>query len=234
MRLTFALVVALLLPTVGWAGFLAEPIPGAIAPQTAPSTTMVDGVKVTMVTAVSKKDAKSLQAHYTTLFETKGLYLADEVRDVVVANALQVTAIDTDHMIAYTALLQKGANNTTTVIISETALAKQPVPASASFAPILPGAQGVTTAVTEGMETLTYSTVATPAEVKAYYREQLQKMGYAETEELLFAQGLVRISVIVAPGVSMRSVMLVRESAASVATPPARAVKEARKADGGR
>lgn len=212
MRLNLALLTGLL-SVAASADLLKQPIPGAVAPGTAPSTTVVDGVRVTMVSAVSKLDAEALRAHYTALFEQQGLYLADEVRDITLQNSLQVTGVDTDRMISYTVLLQKGGKGFTTVIASQAELAKQPVPANASFAPILPGAQGVTTAMMEGMQTLTYSTVATPAEVKTYYREQLAKMGFKETEGLLFAKDNERISLVISPGLSLRGVMLVREFA---------------------
>lgn len=231
MRLTLAAL--LLAPALAFAGLLDEPIPGAIAPATKPTSTVVDGVRVTMVTAVSKKDAASLKAHYAQRLTEMKLYMAEEVADVTLPNALQVTAVDTDNMVSYTVLLQKGASNTTTVILSTADLGHKVTRGAATFAPVMPGAQGVSSATMEGMQTLSYSTVATPAEVKAFYREQLTKLGFKEQEELVFGKANERIAVMVSPGLSMRSVMLVHEpnyAAPELTTLPAATTKR----DGGR
>lgn len=211
MRLTLLLC---LVATAASAQVFDEPVPGAIAPLTAPSFTMVDGVRVTSATAVSKKDAASLQAHFTALFEKKGLYLADEVKEVELPNTLQVTGLDPDNMISYSVLLQPSKKGFTTVILSSAELAKKPMPATASFAPMMPNAAGIATAQLEGLQTLSYDVTATPAEIKAFYRTELSKMGYREVEELTFQKGSDRLVLNVAPGVSSRGVFIVKETSA--------------------
>ncbi|MFL5318507.1 MAG: hypothetical protein ACJ790_02550 [Myxococcaceae bacterium] len=211
MRLT--VVCALLVATAANAQVFAEPVPGAIAPPTAPSKTTLDGVVVTSVTVVSKKSAADLQAHFTELFAKNGLYLADEVRDVELPNALQVTGLDADNMVSYTVMMQPSKKGFTTVILSSAELAKKPQPATVSFAPVMPNAAGMATAQLEGMQTLSYEVQATPAEIKAFYRSELAKMGYREVEELGFQKGADRLTLNVSPGLSSRGVFIVKETA---------------------
>lgn len=191
----------------------ADPVPGAVAPATAPSRTDVDGVIVTSVSVVSKKDAAFLKQHFTELFDKRGLYLAEEVRDVELANSLQVTGLDPDTMTSYTVLLQPGKKGFTTVLMSSAELAKKPMPPSMSFAPVMPGAAGVTQAQLEWMQTLSYQSTGTPAEIKAFYRQELGKLGYREIDELMFEKPPDRISLTVQPGVQARGVFLVKENA---------------------
>ena len=76
------------------------------------------------------------------------------------------------------------------------------------YAPIFPGATGVTSYRLETMKAMTYSSGATPAELKSFYRETLKALGFAEQEELSFTKGGQRLTVTVAPGITERFVMV--------------------------
>jgi hypothetical protein len=235
-RLT--VVAACLFAAAAQADFFDEPVPGAVAPPTAPTTTTLDGVRMTMVTAVSKKSADELKAHYTAVFQRTGLYMADEVKDLDIGNNKQVTALDADRMLSYTVVFQPG-KGTTTVILSIAELARPPKPIAQSFAPVMPGATEVSAAQLEQMETMSYSVPATPHDIKVFYREQLKKMGYVEQgQDLLFTKGGETISLMVSPGLQPRGVMLIHERPGVAAVQAMQeAMKEPVKAparDGGR
>lgn len=231
MRLSrYAALLVLLIAAVARADIFDEKVPGAIGSPTAPSDTMIEGVRVRSSTVVSKLDAQTLKAHFAEVFDKSGLYVAEEVKDIELPNALQVTAVDTDRMVSYTVLLQKGAKKTTTVILTATYLAHAVKTPADAFAPMIPGATSVEVADVETANTMSYSTTATPAEVKAFYREKFAAMGFQETSELLFDRNNEQISLAVAPGLSTRSVLLIRE-VTGFAAPPAAPMAPANPSD---
>lgn len=213
MRLIRALSLLTLLasPQVGASDLFSEPVPGALAPPTAPSTTDLDGVKVKMSTAASKKSIPELKAHYRARFAQLGLFLDDGVNQVELPNSDHVTALDPDRMISWTVLLKPNAQGIVTVMLTSSELARKP-PTTPPFAPLMPNATDLVRSDVEFMEAFTYQVPATPLEIATFYRVHFKTAGYQEVSDLAFARGNERIVLTISPGLSTRGVMLVRET----------------------
>ncbi|NMO16940.1 hypothetical protein HPC49_24835 [Pyxidicoccus fallax] len=197
-------------PSVAVSPFITD-IPGAISKPTMPEKTVVDGVTIETSTVVSSKDVMTLKAHFRARFNRSGLYMAGETEAMKLKLGEHVTGLDTENLISYTVLLQPSGKGATTVIVSSANLGKrsmQPVPA---FAPVYPGSGSVTSSQLEWMKSMTYATTATPAEIRAFYREKLSALGYEPLPDDEFVRGAERIVLTVAPGVTERTVLLVHE-----------------------
>ena len=190
-------------------------IPGQVTQPTAPEKTVVDGVTVEASTLVSSKDVATLKAHFRALFQRHGLYLPEETEKVKMQLGEHVTALDTENLISYTVILQPSGRKATTVIVSSANLGKREPKAVAAFAPVYPGATQVMSTQLEWMKTMNYTTTATPAEIRAFYREKLTALGYEARPDDEFVKGNERIGLTVAPGVMDRNVMLVQEAASA-------------------
>lgn len=192
-------------------------VPGGISKPTLAERTVVDGVTIETSTLVSSRDVATLKAHFRARFARSGLYLAEETEELRLKLGEQVTGLDTESLISYTVILQPSGRNATTVIVSSASLGKretQPLPA---FAPVYPGSGPVTSTQLEWMKSMSYVTTATPAEVRAFYREKLAAQGYEPLPDDEFLKGPERIALTVAPGVTERTVLLVQEVGAAEA-----------------
>lgn len=212
------LLAALLLARGAWgAGASANPfardVPGQVSKTTTPERTVVDGVTIESSTIVSSKDVATLKAHFRAQFARHGLYVAEETEELKMKLGEQVTGLDTDNLISYTVLLQPSGPSATTVIVSSANLGKRETKNVPAFAPVYPGSAPVMTTQLEWMKTMNYTTTATPAEIRAFYREKLTALGYEARPDDEFIKGTERIALTVAPGVTERTVLLVQEVA---------------------
>jgi hypothetical protein len=211
-----ASIAALLVSTfVASPAFAANPfvkdVPGAVSKPTLPEKTVVDGVTIETSTLVSSKDVATLKAHFRAQFGRSGLYLAEETEELKMKLGEQVTGLDTENLISYTVLLQPSGKNATTVIVSSANLGKRETKAVPAFAPVYPGSGSVTSTQLEWMKSMNYATTATPAEIRAFYREKFAALGYELRPDDEFVKGTERIALTVAPGVTERMVLLVQE-----------------------
>ncbi|WP_164018538.1 hypothetical protein [Pyxidicoccus trucidator] len=191
-------------------------VPGAVSKPTLAEKTVVDGVTIEASTLVSSKDVATLKAHFRARFARSGLYLAEETKELKLKLGEQVTGLDTENLISYTVLLQPSGKNATTVIVSSANLGKRETLAAPAFVPIYPGSGPVTSTQMEWMKSMSYATTATPAEVRAFYREKLAMQGYELRSDDEFVKGAERIALTVAPGVTERTVLLVQDVGTSV------------------
>ncbi len=190
-------------------------VPGAVSKPTLPEKTVVDGVTIETSTLVSSKDVATLKAHFRAQFARGGLYLAEETEAMKLKLGEQVTGLDTENLISYTVFLQPSGKNATTVIVSSANLGKRAPQPAPAFAPVYPGSGSVTSSQLEWMKSMSYATTATPAEIRAFYREKLVAQGYEPLPDDEFVKGAERIVLTVAPGVMERTVLLVQEVGAA-------------------
>ena len=191
----------------------AKDVPGQLSKPTTPEKTVVDGVTIESATLVSSKNVATLKAHFRSLFGRHGLYVAEETEELKMKLGDQVTGLDTENLISYTVILQPSGPGATTVIISSANLGKRETKNVPAFAPIYPGGGSVMSTQLEWMKTLNYTTTATPAEIRAFYREKLTALGYEARPDDEYVKGTERIALTVVPGVTERSVMLFQEMA---------------------
>lgn len=217
MRLSRSLCIAVTLVAalVGGPGASANPflegIPGAVSKPALAEKSVVDGVTIETSMLVSSKDVATLKAWFRARFLRGGLYLAEEAEAMKLELGEQVTGLDTERLISYTVFLQPSGKSATTVIVSSANLGKRETRVVPAFAPVYPGSGPVTSTQLEWMKSMSYATTATPAEVRAFYREKLAAQGYELRPDDEFVKGTERIGLTVAPGVTERTVLLIQE-----------------------
>ncbi len=195
---------------------LIDRTPNIVAPPTALSKTAVGQTTIPVMqrSVTSAARSEDLKAFFRAEFVRKGFYIAPEQDKFVPENGQQITGLDTENLVAYMALFQPSGKYTTVVIAA--ANVGKPNNASQSnqpIAPLFPGGRNVTTYTVETMKGMTYSCPGTPAEIKKFYREELPKLGYKETEDLVFQKKTNRIAIIISPGVTERGVALYLQTA---------------------
>src|SRR4051812_16253982 len=143
-------------------------VPDVLEAVDVPGRTVTGGVPVTMHAVRSKQDAASLERWFRGEFERAGLWVGKTTQLTV---HRQVTGLDVDTFVSYSVFLQENRDRSTTVILSETYLAEASTGGGEApkFAPVMPGAQSVVVAHTEGTELASYRVKAKPDAVRAFY-----------------------------------------------------------------
>ena len=195
---------------------LIDRTPNVVAPPTELSKTGVGQTTIPVMqrSVTSSARTEDLKAFFRAEFTRKGFYIAPEQDKFVPENGQQITGLDSENLVAYMALFQPSGKYTTVVI----AAANVGKPANASqsnqvIAPLFPGGRNVTSYHIETVKGMTYSCGGTPAEIKKFYREELGKLGYKETEDLVFTRKTSRIFIVVSPGVTERGVAVYLQTA---------------------
>ena len=146
-------------------------------------------VKLHAVTVKGRSEdiAKELIAH----FLKSGLYMVPFDKQDQPLRQLQVTALDHNRSISYTALIDQQADGNCTVVLGEANIGAsveagrireaKKLPAQ-DFAPLMAQAQSPTRVNIEGMRSLGYSVKSTEPEVRKFYQSELKKLGFAESE----------------------------------------------------
>jgi hypothetical protein len=199
-----------------------QSVPSKIGTPTDMVGTSVDGMVVRQRSVVSKESVSTLKEHFFKLFRAAGLFIPPDVEQMRGQAGEQVTGLDSENMIAFTAVLQPNPKGTTIVIAAADLGHLAVIKSATTNGPVYPGATGVTTSSLEGMHIMTYSALATPAELKAFYRDAYAKAGYREDGEMVFVKGDDQVKVVVSPGISSRTVMV---QTGAVAGPKASDIK---------
>jgi hypothetical protein len=182
--------------------------PGMVSPPTVAGRTTINAVPVVQRTVTSSARIDDLKAYFTQAYKKAGLFIGPAQESFQPEKGQQVTGLDTENLIAYMALFQP-AGKFTSVVVAAASMGSQDVgKGTEAVGPVFPGGHGMTSYRVEMVQGMTYLCTGTPAEIKKFYREELAKLGYSETDELIFTKGNVRAWVTVSPGVSERSVAL--------------------------
>jgi hypothetical protein len=124
-------------------------------------------------------------------------------------------------MIAYTVIFQIHPDHTTTVVQTSANLKlRRKVSAAGDFAPVFPGATGqVLRSTAESLRSMSYSTPASPEEIKKFYREALGKAGYDEAQPGIFQKDGESIRLLVIKSAASSTVTLMASTVGPVASP---------------
>lgn len=137
-------------------------------------------------------------------FRASGLYLEPPESQSQPMRQIQVTALDQQRAISYTAMVDALANGTCMVVLGEANLGiasyiglqrKAKKEEMRDFAPLMPDAIAPFRTDAEQMHTVAYSVSATEEEVRKFYQEQLRQRGFTEAEPNLFRNGGDEISL---------------------------------------
>lgn len=195
-------------------------VPKVVGVVDVPGEMKADGVPVKIRAVRSSEKPQVILQHLVDRFEEWGFYIPPIETQAQPFREPQITALDYEHLISYTAIFQPNPDGSTTVFMGEANLSQPPVKPNA-FAPLYPGAKDVLHTDVEAARSLTYTVAAKPEEVRAFYRKELLKKGYTETEPNLYRIGPDELQVLVnatkAPGQS--AVVLMQRAALDASSP---------------
>ncbi len=199
-----ALLVALLLRQAA-APFTWD-VPEAMSFYDVAGQTQALGIPQRLSVAVTRLSAAEAVAHYAREFERRAMYIPPPVDQVRVQGALQLSAVDPATGDVYMVLAQPRAGGAGAKLLLSVASVRQR--SKDQTLPAYPGAKTVLSSSGEGSRSITYAVAASPAEVRAFYADQLPRLGFSphgegfasptETARLLFAapDGQGRVTVV--------------------------------------
>ena len=138
-------------------------------------------------------------------FRMSGLYVEDPSKQSQPTSQLQITGLDRDRAISYTAMVEGLANKTCMVVLGEANLGmasytglmrKSKKEEVKDFAPLMPDAVAPFRTDTEQMHTLAYSVAADEATAKKFYQQQFKQRGYTEVAPNVFLKGNEEIELV--------------------------------------
>lgn len=186
-------------------------VPGVLYGVEVPETLDANGTPVRLRALRSTWDIDSVFRHIAKSFVAYGLYVAPEEHQVAAARGYQITGLDVDTMVAYTAYLQPEGKGTL-VVLGESWHAVKQTKQVEGFTATFPGAQDLTTFRSEAGDAMTYTAGAPPEVVLAFYRDVLGRSGYREKEAGVFigTGEIVRVTAFpTSAGTSARSAVKV-------------------------
>ena len=166
------------------------------------------GIPVRAWEVISSAKPEELLAHFAGSFERAGLYVPPPAHQARVRRAFQLSGLDVERLIAYSALLRSNNDGTTTVILGEANVGAARTVDAWAIAPLFPGAAEVITANVEAARMVGYSTHASEEELAAFYRETLGAAGYQEVERNVFRRAHEELRVFSKPRASGRQVVV--------------------------
>lgn len=181
----------------------------------APGVTWVHGVPVTMHALRSAEKLEALVLDLRQQFIRANLFLPPH-KGSLMPGAVQLSGIDPDTFIVYTAFAQANPDGTSTVILTETAMAARRSVGPPRFAPVMPAAVDVFTTETEGLQVLQYGVTGTQQDVTSFYAETLTRAKYVEASPGVFRRGSDELRISTRPGKSARDVSVVVQHRQSI------------------
>lgn len=161
----------------------------------------IDGVQVVNDTPVKlhavivKGRLEDVVEELYVHFLKSGLFMVPLQKQDQPLRQLQITALDHDRAISYTAMVDGLADGTCMVMLGEANIAESTqagllrkaknLPLK-DFAPMMPGATGPTRVSIEGMKTLSYQVKDSDAAVRKFYQAEMKKLGFVEAGKDLF------------------------------------------------
>jgi hypothetical protein len=163
-----------------------------------PGVMLADGIPVRMRAVRSAEKPEPLLQHMVDRWMEWGMYVAPLEQQPQTLREPMITALDPERLITYTVIIQENPDGTTTLYLGEADMS-QPPKAVSSVAPVFPGAQKVMTSELEVVRSVNYTVDATAAEVDAFYRKELGKLGFKEVKPRLFRNGREELELLLNP-----------------------------------
>ncbi len=149
-----------------------------------PGTVISNGFPVKMHAFRVKGSEEAIFRELMDNFQEQGLWMQTPTKQPQPLRQNQLTALDTDRRISYTAFVEPHPDGTCTVMLGEANIglgldaAKQG--GQVDFAPLYPGCDGVMRSQAEGMDSLSFRTTDGEAKVLEFYRKRMKELGYSE------------------------------------------------------
>ncbi|WP_224241107.1 hypothetical protein [Hyalangium gracile] len=171
-------------------------VPRTVGVVDVPGEMKAGGIPVKLRAVRSTEKPQVLLQHIVRRFEAWGFYIPPIETQAQPFREPQITALDLERLISYTAIFQPNPDGTTTVYLGEANLSQPPAKLS-PIAPVYPGARDVLSTDVEVARSLSYAVAATPEQVQDFYRAELSQQGYAETEPQVYRLGADELQVMV-------------------------------------
>ncbi len=180
----------------GAASRFAKVVPDSIEVIDVAGVQNVEGIPVTVCSIRSKQSIEELGKFFAELFVREGLYVPPVSQQPQLPDPMFV-GLDVNSLVSYTVTLKGNTDHTTTVLLGEADLSGFQKTRSPPLAPVFPAATEILNSSTEGMRRVSYSALATPAQVTEFYRARLVSDGYRETAEGTFRKGAEELKVLI-------------------------------------
>ncbi|RKH68328.1 hypothetical protein D7X55_10695 [Corallococcus sp. AB049A] len=161
-------------------------IPGKVVWVQSPGPQVSDGVPMNLELARTDWPLNAVIQHIMESFRKAGFYMAPMREQRSPTTEPMLTALDVEKLLAYTVIFQENADKSVTLILGVSNMSNYKPPGTTlSWAPLMPGAEGLTRSELEGAHLAVYATQpgTTEAQVYDYYRTALAPTGYAEDPE---------------------------------------------------
>ncbi|WP_244227084.1 hypothetical protein [Corallococcus aberystwythensis] len=158
-------------------------IPGKVIWVQSPGPQVSDGVPMNLELARTDWPLNAVVQHIMESFRKAGFYMAPMKEQRSPTTEPMLTALDVEKLLAYTVIFQENADKSVTLILGVSNMSNYKPPGTTlSWAPLMPGAEGLTRSELEGAHLAVYATPpgTTEAQVLDYYRTALKPVGYEE------------------------------------------------------
>ncbi|MBN1205676.1 MAG: hypothetical protein JXB05_12225 [Myxococcaceae bacterium] len=159
-----------------------------------------DGVPLSLQLARSKLPIQELIQHFAASFEKAGLFIPPGEQQIQALREPQLTALDTERLVAYTVIFQPNPDKTVTVILGTSDLSRYQPNAgrtTVSWAPVPPGANQLLSNEMEGAQSAIFEVPSTKEQVQAFYQQAMKQLRFVEKAPGEFYRGneMIRVSI---------------------------------------
>lgn len=175
-------------------------VPGLVAWVDSAGVQISDGVPLSLQLARSKLPIQDLIQHFATSFEKAGLFVPPGNQQIQALREPQLTALDTERLVAYTVIFQPNPDKTVTLILGTSDLSRYEPNAgrtTVSWAPVPPGANQLLNTQMEGAQSAIFEVSSTKEEVQAFYQQAMKQRSFVEKAPGEFYRGneMIRVSI---------------------------------------
>jgi hypothetical protein len=183
-----------------------------------PGIVMSNGFPVKMHALRVKQTEDEVFHELADQFQSQGLYVKPMAQQPQLLKQWQLTGLDGDRGISYTAFVEPHKDGTCTVVLGEANIAEglkiRRRGTGADFAPVYPHAQGVTRTNAEGYQTMVFHTVDGELDVLSFYEKELKALGYTAFGHNVFRKQGEEIKLVARRIDGVLNVVLSRSSGA--------------------
>lgn len=185
-----------------------------------PGIVMSNGFPVKMHSLRVKQTEEEVFRELADQFTSQGLYVKEMKKQPQLLKQWQLTGLDGERGISYTAFVEPHKDGTCTLVLGEANIAEglkiRKRGDGVDFAPLYPKAQGVTRTQAEGYETMVFHTVDSEADVLAFYERELKSRGYTASGHNIFHKNGEELKLVARRIDGVLNVVLSRSSGAGM------------------
>jgi hypothetical protein len=175
-------------------------VPGLITWVDSAGVQISDGVPMTLQMARSKLAIQDLIQHFATSFEKAGLFIPPGSQQIQALREPQLTALDTERLVAYTVIFQPNPDKTVTLILGTSDLSRYDPTAAqrtVTWAPVPPGSKQLLDTQMEGAQSALFEVSSTKEQVQAFYQQAMKQLRFVEKEPGVFYRGneMIRVTL---------------------------------------